>query len=72
MDLLQDPDGTRIVKKLPLPLQRPIDSEAIFQNEVVDWQLIKAHLKKEGRIAKADFHTLIKKGVNIFSKYYLS
>lgn len=69
MELLKDPYGNRVVKNLPLPPQRPLATEQIFKDSVVDWRLLRSYLKKEGRITKNDFHTLIKTAISIFSTY---
>jgi len=46
MDQLKDPNGSRIVKTLPLPPHKPLSTQAIFINGTIDWRLIRGHLKK--------------------------
>jgi serine/threonine-protein phosphatase 2B catalytic subunit len=64
---LKDPNNTRVVKELPLPPERPLDTAQIFRDNLVDWRLVRQHIKNEGRIAKDDFFTLIIKATAIFS-----
>jgi serine/threonine-protein phosphatase 2B catalytic subunit len=46
MEPLKDPDGTRKVKGLPPPPHRPLASNLIFDNNTINWKLIKDFLKK--------------------------
>ena len=71
MDALKDPQGSRVVKSLPLPPQRPLPSSEIFKDGKVDWVLLRAFLKKEGKIAREDFHKLVKIATSIFSTFAL-
>lgn len=60
MDDLKDPKKDRMVKQLPVPPQRPLATHILFrQNNGVDWQILKEHLRREGRIAAADLIKLI-------------
>lgn len=67
MELLKDPSGTRVVKTLPLPPQKPLPTEQIFKEGGIDWRLIRSYLKKQGKISKKDFETILKMVMNIFS-----
>jgi len=69
MELLKDPTNSRMVKTAPLPPQRPLSTEQIFKDGSIDWRLLRAYLKKEGKVTKQDFVTIIKMASNIFSKY---
>jgi hypothetical protein len=60
MEPLKDPDGTRKVKGLPPPPHKPLATHLIFDNNTVNWKLIKDFLKKEGKISKSDFITMIR------------
>ena len=60
MELLKDPGNTRIVKGLPLPPQRPLKSDLIFQNNIIQASLIKDFLRKEGRISLEDYKKIVK------------
>ena len=58
---LPDPLGDRQVKELPLPPQRPISHESLFptrlkngSQEIPDWNLLKDHLVREGKMNKSD------------------
>lgn len=68
MELLKDPSNTRVLKTLPLPPQRPLPTEQIFKQGNIDWRLIRSYMKKEGKISKSDFQTILKMALNIFSK----
>lgn len=41
MELLKDPGNTRVFKGLPLPPQRPLKSELLFQKGAVQVNLLK-------------------------------
>lgn len=69
MDLLKDPNNSRVVKTLPLPPQRPLTNQQIFKDNRVDWRLIRSFLKREGKITKEDFLMLVKIAANIFSTF---
>jgi hypothetical protein len=71
MDVLKDPTNSRVVKTLPLPPQKPLSTEQIFKDGSIDWRLLRAYLKKEGKLTKSDFVTLIKMASNILSKFLL-
>ena len=72
MELLKDPNNTRMVKTLPLPPQKPLATDQIFKDSTIDWRLLRAYLKKEGKIARSDFITIIKMATNIFSTFHLT
>jgi hypothetical protein len=46
MELLKDPENSRIVKSLPLPSHRPLKSELIFQGNIINVALVKDFLRK--------------------------
>jgi hypothetical protein len=60
MELLKDPGNTRIFKGLPLPPQRPLKSDLLFQKGGVQISVLKDFLKKEGKIAIEDFKRLLR------------
>jgi hypothetical protein len=41
MELLKDPGNTRIYKGLPLPPQKPLKSDLLYQNDVIQVNLLK-------------------------------
>jgi hypothetical protein len=51
MELLKDPGNTRVFKGLPLPPQRPLKSDILFQKTGIQINILKDFLKKEGRIS---------------------
>jgi serine/threonine-protein phosphatase 2B catalytic subunit len=60
MDDLKDPKKDRVAKQLPSPPQRPLASHVLFkQNNEVDWQTLRDHLRREGRIAANDVLKLL-------------
>lgn len=67
MELLKDPGNTRVYKGLPLPPQKPMKSELLFQGGLVQVGLLKEFLKKEGRIAIEDFKRIVREATQIFS-----
>jgi len=60
MELLKDPGNTRVFKGLPLPPQRPLKSELLFQKAGIQINVLKDFLKKEGRIAVEDYKRLVR------------
>jgi hypothetical protein len=64
---LKDPNGTRVVKTLPLPPQKPLSKEDIFEDGKINWRIIKSHLKKEGRISQKEFHPILLSALSILS-----
>lgn len=67
MDLLKDPGNTRVFKGLPLPPQRPLKTELLYQKGVIQVNLLKDFLKKEGRIALEDYKRIIHEAIHVFS-----
>lgn len=43
---LKDPLNNRVVTALPLPPQQLLPTNSIFHNGKVDWQLLRAFIKK--------------------------
>jgi hypothetical protein len=41
MELLKDPTQSRVVKDLPLPPQKPLRSDLLFQNNKIQVPLLK-------------------------------
>ena len=46
MELLKDPGNTRVFKGLPLPPQRPLKSDLLFQKTGIPINTLKDYLKK--------------------------
>lgn len=67
MDLLKDPGNTRVFKGLPLPPQRPLKTELLYQKGVIQVNLLKDFLKKEGRIALEDYKRIVQEAIHVFS-----
>lgn len=65
MDLLKDPNGTRIVKTLPLPPQKPFDSSLLLKEHSAT--ALKNFLKREGKVSLPDYIRLVKAAGHIFS-----
>jgi hypothetical protein len=63
---LKDPTKNRKVNTVPLPYQRSLTSQQLFQNNTVDYKLLQKFLKREGRLTKVLFVELIKKAKHIF------
>jgi len=59
MELLKDPGNTRVFKGLPLPPQRPLKSDTLFQKGGLQISLLKDFLKKEGRITVEDYKRIL-------------
>lgn len=68
MELLKDPGNTRVFKGLPLPPQKPIKTELLFQNGQVQVLILKEFLKKEGKVRFEDFRRIVSEATQIFSK----
>ncbi len=68
MELLKDPGNTRVFKGLPLPPQKPIKTELLFQNGQVQVPILKEFLKKEGKVRFEDFRRIVSEATQIFSK----
>lgn len=69
MELLKDPGNTRVFKGLPLPPQKPIKTELLFQNGQVQVPILKEFLKKEGKVRFEDFRRIVSEATQIFSKF---
>jgi hypothetical protein len=67
MELLKDPGNTRVFKGLPLPPQRPLRSEMLFQKTGIQVGMLKEFLKKEGKVAVEDFKRIVREATHIFS-----
>ena len=71
MELLNDPYNDRKVPDVVCPPHRPLDSNLLFPkrlNGLPDWEVLRDHLKAEGRIRKQDFIKIIKKAQGILCK----
>ena len=68
MELLKDPGSTRIYKGLPLPPNKPLKSELLFQGGKVQLVLLKEFLKKEGRVNFEDYCRIITQAAQVFSR----
>jgi hypothetical protein len=60
MELLKDPGNTRVFKGLPLPPQRPLRTELLFQKNGIQVGLLKEFLKKEGKVAFDDYRRIVR------------
>lgn len=67
MELLKDPGNTRVFKGLPLPPQRPLKTELLFQKSGIQVGLLKEFLKKEGKVAFDDYRRIVREATHIFS-----
>ena len=67
MELLKDPGNTRVYKGLPLPPQKPLRSDLLFQNGTIQLGLLKEFLKKEGKVSVEDYKKIVKQAIHIFS-----
>ena len=61
MELLADPLQDRPVKSLQPPVVKPMDHSLLFpeklksgNKEIPDWEALKTHLEREGKMNKAD------------------
>ena len=63
MEPLSDPCNDRMVKSTTTPPHRPLTHELLFPHADgrPDWQLLKEHFFKEGRLTKQDCIQLINK-----------
>lgn len=68
MELLKDPGNTRVFKGLPLPPQRPLRSELLWQKGTLQVGLLKEFLKKEGRVGIEDYKRVVREVTAVFSK----
>lgn len=60
MEPLKDPKCDRVVKTVPLPPHRPLSSELLFGGKPpVNWELLRDHLKKEGRVNIEDVFKML-------------
>ena len=64
---MKDPGSTRVFKGLPLPPQKPLKSELLFQGGSVQVTLLKEFLKKEGRISFEDYRRIVREATQVFS-----
>ena len=64
-ELLPDPCDDRVMKEVLPPPHVPLPHNKLFQkNGLPDWKLLRDHLKKEGKLEKADILELIKQFQN--------
>lgn len=68
MELLKDPGNTRVFKGLPLPPQKPLRSELLWQKGGLQVGLLKDFLKKEGRVGIEDYKRIVREAIAVFSK----
>lgn len=68
MELLKDPGNTRVFKGLPLPPQRPLKADILFQKNGIQINILKDFLKKEGRIALEDYKRILREAMHVFRK----
>ena len=69
MELLPDPLKDRVIKEVLPPPQQPIDSSKLFtKNNLINYELLKEHLMKEGKLYKKDLMEIISMAVGIFKK----
>ena len=55
MDLLSDPCNDRQVRDYPPPPHHPLDHDLLYPHpNKPNWQLLRDHVSKEGRISKSD------------------
>ena len=60
METLPDPCDDRVVKSFDPPPQKPLSEELFFDSAgLPDYNVIKKHLAKEGKIHKEQFMKLI-------------
>ncbi len=72
MDTLKDPGKTRVVKNLPLPPHRPLSPDVLFKDGVIQVNLLKDFLRKEGRIALDDYKKIVRQAAIIFSTSFVT
>jgi serine/threonine-protein phosphatase 2B catalytic subunit len=68
MEPLKDPKSDRVVKTVPLPPHRPLSSELLFGGKPINWELLRDHLKKEGRVQLDDILKILDMASEILSK----
>jgi serine/threonine-protein phosphatase 2B catalytic subunit len=66
MDPLTDPLNNRVVKNLPPPPHRPLDSKLMFKGDKVNWSLMRDFLKKEGRVGLKEMMKLLDMAIAVF------
>jgi serine/threonine-protein phosphatase 2B catalytic subunit len=71
MELLKDPNNTRVCKGLPLPPQRPLRQELLFPKTGINLPLLKDFLRKEGRLAFEDYVRIVREATAIFRTFSL-
>jgi hypothetical protein len=66
METLPDPCNDRVVKDLESPPMRPLSDELFYETTgVPNYNVIKKHLAKEGKIEKETFMKLIADATDI-------
>jgi len=62
MEPLKDPLGDRIVKTIKAPPFKPLRSKEIWEKDkkIPNWKKLRDHMKREGKLLKADIFKLIK------------
>lgn len=66
METLPDPWDDRVVKTFDPPPQKPLSEELFYNSDgLPDYNLIKKHLAKEGKIHKEQFMKLIESTTDI-------
>jgi|LakMenEpi03Aug12_release.lakeMendotaPanAssembly.Ray.scaffolds.fasta_scaffold5418641_1 hypothetical protein len=69
---LKDSVKNRKVSTVPLPYQKSLTYEQIFQEDTIDYKLIQKFLKREGRLSKILYLEIIKKATHIFSNSHFT
>ena len=71
MEPLKDPNGDRIVKTLKAPPYMPLTSSILWDKKdkkIPNWKKLRDHLKREGKLLKADIFKIIKYATELFKK----
>lgn len=82
MEPLSDPDGDRAMKDIMPPPHRPMSDELLYPNKskssisltshllgtnMPNWELLKNHLYREGRVTKEHCHKILRDTLAILS-----
>lgn len=69
---LNDPKNDRVVKNLQPPPLKPISDELLFPEKLQgkpNWQFLRDHLQREGRVTKQQLITLVSQCTKLLSKW---
>mmetsp|Transcript_30796 Transcript_30796/g.35057 ORF Transcript_30796/g.35057 Transcript_30796/m.35057 type:complete len:488 (+) Transcript_30796:135-1598(+) len=70
MEPLKDPLGDRVIKEVSPPPHKMLSTEILFPQgtSTPDWQVLRDHLQREGRVSKEHIKMIVSTTIQILSK----